>query len=168
MPRREPERNYNRIEKRTLPPTVSEPAKVWLDKRVALAESTRETYEAALKHVKAMLGTNLACELTFEDVASYQKAGLSQGAAGATINNELACFSSMLNDCGVLAQIRRDVKYLDENEEAGRALSQDEERALMQAASAIGRTRSDWSPIYTVTILGLNKVCTRMRTKPEV
>jgi integrase len=154
--RRELERNYNRIEKRTLPPTVSEASKTWLEKRAALAASTRETYDAALKHVKAMLGTNLVCELTSEHIASYQRARLSQGAAGATVNKELACLSSILSDCGVWAQIRRDVKYLDENEEAGRALSQDEERALMQAASAIGRTRSDWSPIYTVTVLGLN------------
>ena len=39
--RRELERNYNRVEKRALPPTVAEAVKVWLQKRVALADSTR-------------------------------------------------------------------------------------------------------------------------------
>jgi integrase len=109
-----------------------------------------------LKHVKAMLGTSLVCKLTSKHVGSYQKARLSQGAAGATINKELACLSSIMSDCGLWSQIRRDVKYLDENEEAGRALSCDEEKALMQAAADVGRHQGHWSPIYTVTVLGLN------------
>lgn len=154
--RRELERNYNKIEKRTLPPTLTEAAKDWLGRRVALADSTRETYEVALKHVKAMLGTNLVCEITSKHIGSYQRARLSQGAAGATINKELACLSSILGDHGMWAQIRRDVKHLDENKEAGRALSRDEEMALLQAASGVSRHQGHWSPIYTVTVLGLN------------
>src|SRR5689334_11051703 len=79
--RRGLERNYNKIEKRVLPPTVAEASKTWLDKRAALADSTRETYEAALKHVKALLGTNLVCDITSKDIATYQRARLAQGAA---------------------------------------------------------------------------------------
>ena len=74
--RRELERNYNKIEKRVLPPTLTEASRVWLAKRVALAESTRKTYSAALNHIKALLGTNLVCDLTSKDIASYQKARL--------------------------------------------------------------------------------------------
>ena len=155
--RRELERNYNKIEKRTLPPTVTEAVKLWLEKRTALAESTRETYDAALKHVKAILGTSLVCDITSGDIASYQKARLAQDAAGATINKEMACLSSILSDYGLWAQVRRDVKHLDENEEAGRALSRNEERALLESASHLGKHRQgNWSPIYTVTVLGLN------------
>ncbi len=154
--RRELERNYNKIEKRILPPTVTEATKVWLAKRVALADSTRETYEAALKHVKGLLGTKLVCEITSKDIASYQKARLAQGAAGATINKEMACLSSILGDHGAWSQIRRDVKHLEENEEAGRALSRDEEKALLQAASDVGGHQGHWTPIYTVTVVGLN------------
>lgn len=74
--RRELGRNYNKIEKRLLPPEVTEAIRVWLAKRVALAESSRETYEPALKRVRALLGTKLACEPGATDIASYQKARL--------------------------------------------------------------------------------------------
>ena len=43
---------------------------------------------------------------------------------------------------------------LEENEEAGKAPSTNEEKALLQAASHVGRHEGRWSPIYTV--IGLN------------
>ena len=49
-----------------------------------------------------------------------------------------------------------DTQRLDENESAGRALLLDEEARLLQAASQIGVKQGLWSPIYTVTVLGLN------------
>ena len=154
--RRELELKYNKIEKRVLPPTLAEATKVWLDKRVALKDSTGETYQAALKHVKALLGSTLVCDITSKDIAEYQKARLAEGAAGATINKEMACLSSILSDHGMWAQVRRDVKHIEENEEAGRALSRDEEKALIQAALHVAKRQGHWSPIYTVTVLGLN------------
>ena len=52
--------------------------------------------------------------------------------------------------------MRRDVKRLDENEEAGRALSRDEENRLLTCASIVGRQQGNWTPLYPVTVLGLN------------
>ncbi|MGH9439670.1 MAG: tyrosine-type recombinase/integrase, partial [Terriglobia bacterium] len=63
---------------------------------------------------------------------------------------------SILADHGLWAAIRRDVERLDENESAGRALLPDEEARLLQAASQVGVKQGHWSPIYTVTVLGLN------------
>ena len=69
------------------------------------------------------------------------------GAAGATVNKELACLSSILSDYGLWAQVRRDVKRLDENEEAGRALNREEKEALRESASHLGKHRQGhWSP----------------------
>lgn len=153
---KEREKKYNKVEKRAMPPTLSEAAKLWLEKRTALAECTRETYETPLKHVKALLGANLVCEITSKAIADYQKARLAQREAGATINKEMACLSSILSDHRVWAQVRRDVKPLEENEEAGRALSRDEEKALLEAASDVGKHQGHWSPIYGVTVVGLN------------
>ncbi len=64
-------------------------------------------------------------------------------------------------DFGVWEQVRRDVKKLEENEEAGRALSRDEEKRLLEWASRIGEHQGKWTPLYTVTV-GLN---TGMRHK---
>src|SRR5262249_43532148 len=61
--RRELEKSWNRIEKRSLPPTFSEAAKRWLEKRTSLASNTVETYRGALKHVRASLGAMLVCEI---------------------------------------------------------------------------------------------------------
>ena len=160
--RRELETRWNRIEKRSLPPTLLEAAKRWLEKRAGLTSNTLETYEAALKHVTAALGTILVCEIEAKHVAAYQKARLAKGAAGATINKEIACLSSILADYGAWEQMRRDVKRLEENEEAGRALNRDDERHLLECASIVGQRQGNWTPLYTVAVLGLN---TGMRHK---
>jgi integrase len=160
--RRELEQSWNRIEKRCLPPTFAEAAKRWLEKRTSLASSTLETYKGALKHVRASLGTMLVCEIESRHVIAYQKTRLAQRAAGATINKEIACLSSILGDCGIWEQVRRDIKSMEENQEAGRALSRDEERRLLDCASIAGSRQGNWTPLYTVTVLGLN---TGMRHK---
>jgi hypothetical protein len=123
--RRELERNRNRIEKRSLPPTLKEASECWLGKRAGLASNTREVYEAALKRLQEILGSGLTCDIEAKDVVAYQRARLAQGTAGATINKEVACLSSILADCGVWERVRRDVKRLEEDEEAGRALSRE-------------------------------------------
>jgi integrase len=160
--RRELEKKWNRIEKRSLPPTLSEAAKRWQDKRTALASGTRERYEAALEHVRGVLGNMLVCEIEAGDIVAYQKVRLGQCAAGATINKEIACLSSILGEYGVWESVRRDVKRLEENQEAGRALSREEERRLLESASVVGRHQGNWTPLYAVTVLGLN---TGMRHK---
>lgn len=159
--RRELEERWNRIGKRSLPPTLNEAAIRWLEKRAALASKTRTTYEGALNHLRAILGNILVCEIEARDLA-YQKARLAQCAAGATINKEIACLSSILGDCGLWEQVRRDVKRLEENEDAGRALSREEETRLLECASRVGQHQGRWTPLYTVTVLGLN---TGMRHK---
>jgi integrase len=160
--RRDLETKWNRIEKRSLPPTLTAAAKRWLEKRAGLGSNTLETYKAALKHVRASLGTMLVCEIEARDILAYQKARLEQQAAGATINKEITCLSAILGDCGVWEHVRRDVRRLQENEEAGRALSRDEEKRLLEFASIVGQRQGNWTPLYTVTVLGLN---TGMRHK---
>jgi integrase len=160
--RRELEKNWNRIDKRSLPPTFTEAAKRWLEKRASLASNTLETYLGALKHVRASLGTKLVCEIEARDIVGYQKARLAQRASGATINKEIFCLGSILSDCGMWEQVRRDVKKLEENQEAGRALSRDEENRLLRNASIVGQRQGNWTPLYTVTVLGMN---TGMRHK---
>jgi len=160
--RRKLEKNWNRIDKRSLPPTFTEAAKRWLEKRASLASNTLETYLGALKHVRASPGTKLVCEIEARDIVGYQKARLAQRASGATINKEIFCLGSILSDCDMWEQVRRDVKKLEENQEAGRALSRDEENRLLRNASIVGRRQGNWTPLYTVTVLGMN---TGMRHK---
>lgn len=154
--RRDLEEKFNGIKKRTLPPTIALASKIWMAKRASLKTSTRETYEAALGHIKTKLGSVLSSEVTSRSVAEYQRSRQAEGAAGATINKELACLSSILGDLGLWQRIRRDVKRLPENEEAGRALTSAEERMLLEHASGVGEHQGNWTPLYTVTVLALN------------
>ena len=154
--RRELETKWNRVEKRKLPPTLTEASARWLEKRSALSAGTQETYAAALKNVKKALGAIVICEISARHIESYQGKRIEQGAAGATINKEIACLSSILAEYGLWDALRRDVKRAPENESAGRALSADEEKWLLACASNIGRHQGTWTPLYTVTVVALN------------
>ena len=48
------------------------------------------------------------------------------------------------------------MKRLPENEDAGRALEPEEEQKLLEQASGAGEHQGKWTPLYTVTVLGLN------------
>lgn len=67
--RRELAEKFNGVQKRILPPTISQASKSWIEKRVGLAAGTLETYAAALAHVRTRFGTTLACEITARDIA---------------------------------------------------------------------------------------------------
>lgn len=154
--RRQLEEQWNRIEKKTLPPTFERASAEWLHKRAALKASTRETYEYALKHLNAFFGKHLVYDIDAPDVAAYQKARTAEDAAGATVNKEFTVLASILADHGLWNCIRRDAKRLEENESAGRALLPDEESRLLRAVSQVAAKQGHWSPIYAVTVLGLN------------
>jgi hypothetical protein len=98
----------------------------------------------------------LVCDVEARDIVVYQRGRLAQGASGATINKEIFCLSLILSDHGTWGRVRRDVKKLEENQDAGRALSRDEENRLLSLASIIGRHQGNWTPLYTATFLGLN------------
>ncbi len=74
----EKHKRWNRIEKRTLPPTLTEAAKRWREERASLASGTCETYEAALEHLRKALGNTLVCEIEARDIASYQRDRLAE------------------------------------------------------------------------------------------
>jgi integrase len=154
--RRQLEEQWNRIEKKKLPPTFEQASAEWLRKRAALKESTRETYKHALKHLNACFGKRLVCDVDAPDVAAYQKARAAEDAAGATVNKEFTVLASILADHGLWNGIRRDAKRLEENESAGRALLADEEARLLRVVAQVGAKQGHWSPIYTVSVLGLN------------
>ena len=142
--------------RKKLPPTFDQASAEWLRKRAALKAGTRETYRHALKHLKTFFGKRLICDIEAPDVAAYQKARTAANAAGATVNKEFTVLASVLADYGLWNGIRRDAKRLDENDSAGRALLPNEESRLLKAASQVGAKQGHWSPICTVTALGLN------------
>jgi integrase len=154
--RRQLEESWNGIKKRTLPPTFERASREWLENRDSIEASTRETYQHALKHLLTFFSDSLICDIDAPDVTAYKDRRRAAGAAGATVKKEFAILACILADHGQWHKIRRKVKSPDENKSAGRALLPDEELRLLQAASQVGLKQGHWSPIYTVTVLGLN------------
>jgi integrase len=159
--RRELELTYNRIEKRAMPPNFSRAAQSWLDK-ITVSAATKETYKFALEHLKESFGSMLICDITAQAVKEYQQSRLDAGAGAATINKEVTCLASILRNCGIWHMIKKsknDVRQLEEPESRGRALDLKQEKALLAAAAGIGagkHRQGHWSPVYVVTVLGLN------------
>jgi integrase len=83
-------------------------------------------------------------------VAEYQAHRREQGASNKTINNEVGTLRAILRRYRLWAQLAPDVRMLPVREDAGRALSPEEEQKLL-AACAASRSRS-LLPAVTVAV----------------
>jgi integrase len=159
--RRELEQTFNKIGKRTMPPTFSKAASAWLEK-IKVKPATKERNKFALAHLEKMFGSMLVSDISAQGISRYQNSRLGGGAAAATINKEVVCLASILRDCGLWHHIKKtksDVRLLDVPESPGRALDPEQEQFLFLAAAEIGRgahRQGNWSPVYTATVLALN------------
>jgi integrase len=156
--RRELEKSYNRIETRKLPPNFTKASTDWLESRKAtVCEATIVKYSAALAHLKRYFGGMLVSDIQAADIARYQESRVKEKAAPATINSETICLGSILRSCALWESVKKDgVRLLEEAESKGRALDPDQESKLLNATANTGLKQGHWSPVYTVTSLGLN------------
>jgi integrase len=88
--------------------------------------------KARLKHVSRLLGTTLLPDLTETAIQDYIKARLNEGVSGRTINMELGELSRAIGKHWSLLWPR--VRKLEERKDVGKALSSEEERALIESA----------------------------------
>jgi integrase len=84
-------------------------------------------------------------------VAEYQKARQGDGVTSRTVNLEVGVLRSILRRYRMWEAVSADVDFLKENPSPGRALTAEEERSLLDAASN-SRCRS----LYPVVMLALN------------
>jgi integrase len=127
-------------------------AESWLrSKTPHLSPRTVAIEEANLKHLKPAFGRTLLCDISAEDVAHYQQARLKEEAAPKTINLELGTFRAILRKNRLWGNLQPDVKMLRAREDTGRAISKEEETALLDACLA-SRSRS----LYPAVVLALS------------
>lgn len=86
-----------------------------------------------LAHVTRLLGPCLQCDLTEDRIQAYIRTRLAEGSGGRTINMEVGELSRAMKLKWSIAW--PNVRKLEENHEVGRALSPDEEKALLRAAA---------------------------------
>jgi len=149
--RRELEQKYNKIEKRGLPPQFKQAALAWLQgEKPHLAERTHAIYRVALDcHLIPVMGSWLLCDIGGEEIKAYQAKRKAAGASARTLNKELQVLRQVLKRHKMWANLQGEVKFERESENIGKALTPDEETALLKACES-------YQLLYTVVTLALN------------
>jgi len=156
--RRELEEGYNNLTKRSRTKrvqTVREAAKRYsADYKVRHPKSFNSFAKYAVRHLVEHLGGKLLIDVTDTTIVSYQTLRLREGASGKTINEEVGCLLRLMGDVGDMVRLKlkkaRKIK-LAQNEDCGRALTQEEEPRLLAEAK---RAQSPF--IFPAIIVALN------------
>lgn len=131
--RRELEEGFNGISKPQRAQLFSVAAETWLEAKQAHLSPRSVIIETLnLKHLKPTFGGMLICDIRGDDVAAYQSARLREKAAPKTINLEVGTLRAILRKHRLWANIQPDVTMLRTRDDAGRALSADEEKSLLR------------------------------------
>jgi integrase len=150
--RRELEGSFNCISKPRTAQLCSTAADTWLSAKIAHLSPRSVIIERAnLKHINPYFGKMLLCDIAADDIARYQALRLEQGAAPKTVNLEVGTLRAILRKNRLWASIQPDVRMLRAREDIGRAISRDEEAALLEACRA-SRSRS----LYPAVLVALN------------
>ena len=96
-------------------------------------------------------GKMLLCDIRSDDVAHYQTARLQEKAAPKTVNLEIGTLRAVLRKNRLWFAIQPDVRMLRATDDVGRAISREEEAALLTACQ-LSRSRS----LHTAVLLALN------------
>jgi integrase len=140
--RRELEQGFNRIERQRTALLFSAAAEDWLTaKKAHLAARSVVIERANLKHLNPFFGRMLLTDVRGADVSRYQAARLDAGASPKTVNLEIGTLRAVLRKNRLWFAIQPDVKMLRVREDVGRAISHNEEAALLEACRA-SRSRS--------------------------
>ena len=152
--RRQLEEGYNRISRRQRAQTFGTAAAIWLESRMPhVAPKTAEVYKLAIGHLKQHFGGLLLSDISAADIASYQAKRTASKAAGRTVNLEVGVLRAIMRKAKLWGQISDEVQQLKERRDVGRALSAEQEEALLHATSH--RFYKD-SPLHVIVVLALN------------
>ena len=150
--RRELEESFNRISRPRTAQLFSGAAETWLQTKIAHLSPRSVIIERAnLKHINPYFGKMLLCDVAADDIARYQAERLEKGAAPKTVNLEVGTLRAILRKNRLWASIQPEVRMLRASENIGRAISREEEAALLEACRA-SRSRS----LYPAVLIALN------------
>ncbi len=128
------------IRTRTQPQLFSVASAAWLQlKKPTWGGKTFVIAQTSMNHLLPLFGKKLLVDIEARDVARYQKERRAEGAAPRTVNIEVATLRQIMRKHGAWARIQSDVKMLHEREDVGRAITEEEETALLFAC---GQSRS--------------------------
>lgn len=150
--RREMEDSYNGIKRRDRAKLFSVASDEWLVlKSLTLAQSSQRIERDNLKHLSPHFGKRLVTDVQAKDVSRYQQARLGEKASPKTVNLEIGTLRAILRRNRVWAEIQQDVRMLPTLDDVGRAITTEEEEALLTACLK-SRSRS----LYPAVMMALN------------
>jgi integrase len=139
------------IKKYEPPRILSFAADEWLEmKKATLAPRSVKIEKANLAHLLPELGKKLVCDIEARDVARYQQKRIDEDASPKTVNLEIGTLRAILKRSGHWARLQPNVKMLATRDDVGRAITPEEETALLQACG-MSRSRS-LVPFVTLAI----------------
>jgi integrase len=149
--RRALEESYHGLKKRATPKLFNVAADEWLAiKKPTLAERSYAIEEANLKHIRPVFGKRLITDIDGKDISRYQQERLSEASSPKTINLEIGTLRAILRRNRLWAEIQPDVRMLATRDDIGRAVTREEEKALL-AACGQSRSRS-LLPAFTLAV----------------
>lgn len=107
-------------------------APAWSPKMALIAKNS-------MAHLLPVLGKHLLEDIEARDIARYQKLRLEQKASPRTANLEVAMLRQIMRKYGAWARVQPDVRMLPERQDVGRALTDEEQTALLMEC---GKSRS--------------------------
>src|SRR5579859_1397578 len=139
--RRQLEEGFNGIKKLNKARLFLVAAEDWLTmKSLTLAASSTRIERDNLKHLLPHFGRQLVSDIEACDVSRYQQMRVHQGAAPKTVNLEIGTLRAILRRNRRWSEIQLDVRMLPTRDDAGYALSlEDEERLLVACAESRSR-----------------------------
>jgi integrase len=150
--RRQLEQGFNRIEKYRAAQLFSVAVEDWLSaKKAHLAARSVAIERANLKHLNPVFGKMLLCDIRSDDGSCHQAERLEAGASPKTINLEIGTLRAVLRKNRLWFAIQPDVRMLRASDDVGRAITREEEGALLAACQS-SRSRS----LHTAALLALN------------
>jgi integrase len=129
------------IRKPEAPRLVSAAAEEFCERKAqAWSPSMRVSARNSLNHLLPVFGKRLLSDVDASGIAKYQRARLAEGASNRTVNIEVGLLRSIMRRHGLWARVGVDVSMLRERDDAGRALTAEEESILL-AECAASRSR---------------------------
>ena len=150
--RRELEESYNGIKRRDRAKLFSVAADEWLAiKKLTLAISSQRIERDNLKHLRPHFERRLVSDIQAKDISRYQQGRLEEGASPKTVNLEVGTLRAILRRHRIWAEIQQDVRMLSTRDDIGHALTEEEEKALLQEC-----LNSRCRQLYPAVMLALN------------
>jgi integrase len=148
--RRELEMAVNRIERRDPAPLFRVAAKNWLAEKAGRSPKTIAGYQQRVTPLNQAFGDRLVCDIDREDVLAYRAKRLADEKSNRTVNYEIGCLRGILENYGLWATVGRKITRLRENHDCGRAMSFEDECALLTAC--VNSASPALYPMFVLTI----------------